>query len=64
MPASVTGPSPWRSARSIIAVTANRPLVVSLMSALLEGCPGSRVPGAAEYPIILSSIWIPTKTVN
>src|SRR5690606_12573601 len=33
MPASVTGPSIWRDARSIIAVTANRPLVVSLMLA-------------------------------
>ena len=31
MAASVTGPRFWRSARSTIAVTANRPFVVSLM---------------------------------
>jgi hypothetical protein len=32
MPAKVTGPRPWRIARSTIAVTANLPLVVSLMA--------------------------------
>lgn len=31
MPASVTGPCSWRSAKSIIAVTAKRPFVVSLI---------------------------------
>jgi hypothetical protein len=31
--ASVTGPRVWRMARSTIAVTANLPLVVSLMAA-------------------------------
>ncbi|CAG9228866.1 hypothetical protein PSP6_520014 [Paraburkholderia tropica] len=31
IPASVTGPCSWRRARSIIAVTAKRPFVVSLM---------------------------------
>jgi hypothetical protein len=34
MPARVTGPVCWRKARSIIAVTANRPFVVSLMDHL------------------------------
>ena len=33
--ASVTGPRVWRIARSTIAVTANRPLVVSLMGLAL-----------------------------
>jgi hypothetical protein len=35
MAASVTGPRVWRIARSTIAVTANLPLVVSLMGFLI-----------------------------
>src|SRR6266853_631084 len=43
MPASVTGPFPPCMARSSIAVTANRPLVVSLMVAPCEGTPNTRL---------------------
>jgi len=39
IPDKVTGPSPSRSARSIIAVTAKRPLVVSLIVRSRTGRP-------------------------